>query len=131
MAAKRISSTKYKRALEYMFARKIGAAKVSLVRGYLPDKCVYVAVEYPDGRQHIRQLRHTFNSAVGFNEYFGPCVYAGTWAMLAKRLKDGISRGEKFGWDNHASSSSVVFEDGDCIETALVEADLAGWKQDQ
>ena len=134
----RVRGEKYKRAIEWLFAKKLNARDVELSLDYdrsIDSNLVNVFVTWRDGKGYVQTLR--FNPSareadrIGYpREYLAWNVHTKSWANLARTLKSGSKSGRRFGWlgrDKLGDGEDViVFEAGDSIDTALIEADLAG-----
>ena len=134
----RASGEKYKRAIEYLFAKNLNARDVELSLDYDRDigsNLVNVSVTWRDGKGYVQTLR--FNPSareadrIGYpREYLAWNVHTKSWTDLARMLKTGSKSGRRFGWvlcDELGDGVDViVFEAGDSLDAALIEADLAG-----
>jgi len=134
----RVSGEKYKRAIEWLFAKKLNARDVELSLDYdhsIDSSLVNVFVTWRDGKGYVQTLRSDPSareaSRIGCpREYLAWNVHTKSWASLARTLRSGSKSGRRFGWlgrDKWGKGEDViVFEAGDSIDTALIEADLAG-----
>ena len=134
----RVSGEKYKRAIEWLFAKKLNARDVELSLDYdrdIDSNLVNVFVTWRDGKGYVQTLKSDPSAReadrIGYpREYLAWDVYTKSWANLARTLKSRSKSGRRFGWfgrDKWGKREDViVFEAGDSIDTALIEADLAG-----
>lgn len=129
----RTSGEKYKRAIEWLFAKKLDARDVELSLDYdrsIGSNLVNVFVTWRDGKGYVQTLRSDPSareaSRIGCpREYLAWNVYTKSWVNLARTLRSGSKSGRRFGWLG-GREDVIVFEAGDSIDTALIEADLAG-----
>ena len=134
----RASGEKYKRAIEYFFAKKLDARDVELSLDYdrdIDSNLVNVFVTWRDGKGYVQTLRSDPSAREARRlgcprEYLAWKVYTNSWVNLARTLRSGSKSGRRFGWFGHGKLGDgeevVVFEGGDSIDTALIEVDLAG-----
>lgn len=134
----RANGEKYKRAIEWLFAKKLNARDVELSLDYdrgIDSNLVNVFVTWRDGKGYVQTLKSDPSareaSRIGCpREYLAWNVHTKSWANLARTLRSGSKSGRRFGWfgrDKLGDGKDViVFEAGDSLDTALIEADLAG-----
>ena len=133
---RRISSDEYKKALEHIFTKHLGAKHVELDY-YKPYRASFSAfkvnVLWVNGCKQTNLLMEThstkeFARLRESTKYFcqGPygdpfcyIVYANSLSHLARKLIAGAKIGKKFGFYQH-----VLFSKNDSIDAALIELDL-------
>lgn len=125
---KKTSSSRYKKALELFFAKKLNALDVELREVWITAKWFVIEawvlmpshtrcierLQCTDSEKETRRMKCKKPYPLCYN-----CIVH-SWADLARRLQNGAKIGKRFGF-----SLGYVFAPGDTLETVLVEFDLA------